>query len=342
MTYDYYEFIDRQTTCPRNMNEFGLVSGFVDQCTAWACKEKQQGQRTAPKDDARQAYMAQVKTKTVEAGNIMIPDFSNLPDSSWIGIKVKFTLETSWYSKDDRPFHVLDNPVRKDRVFGVPFMSAASWKGMLRWACRMQSGLADHFKMRNMKIDDWKDPEWILHLFGNEQSETESDKFKAGALVFYPTWFSKVGFEVINPHSRKTKAGTNPIIYEVVPANTPGFLSLLYAPLPGQVERDNIKLVKVVEKLIVGIEQLLQTYGISAKRTVGWGTANINKLEGFCKIDKKMAQNDVNPKKKILKSLQSLGELIETSVHKAVFSSEKVSDFKEQIQKHFTEKGGVQ
>ena len=69
------------------------------------------------------------------------PDHASLPDSTGFGIEVSFTLETPWYSKDDRPFHVLDNPVRKDRVFGVPFMSAASWKGLLRWAYGMKAGL---------------------------------------------------------------------------------------------------------------------------------------------------------------------------------------------------------
>lgn len=329
MTYDYYALIyKKQNACLKDMNEFGLASGFVDECIVWACKEKPQGQKMSPKDEAKQSYM--VKIKQVENFSIPEePDFSCLPDLSWLGIKVEFTLETPWHSKDDRPFHVIDNPVRKDRVFGVPFMSAASWKGMLRWACRMQSGLADHLKTHDMKIDDWKDPAWILHLFGNEQSETESDKFKAGALVFYPTWFSKVGFEVINPHSRKTKAGTNPIIYEVVPANTPGCLSLLYAPLPGQVERN-------VDKLIDTVYVLLKNYGISAKRTVGWGTANINKWKGFIKTEEK---REVVAKKKILKSFQELGA-VEPGA-KASFDANTAEDFKKQIKERFAMKGGA-
>ncbi|MCL4509267.1 MAG: RAMP superfamily CRISPR-associated protein [Chloroflexi bacterium] len=203
------------------------------------------------------------------------PRFDRLLDDSWIGFEVKFTFQTPWYSKDDRPFHVLDNPVRKDRVFGVPYMAAASWKGLLRWACRMQSGLLDHLANHNGKLDGWQDPGWIVHLFGNEKGETED--FQRGALVFYPTWFSKIGYEVINPHSRVTRAGTQPIYYEVVPANTPGTLCLLYAPLLGAVARDEVNPGATIGHLLDASEALLATYGISAKRTAGWGTARVDR-----------------------------------------------------------------
>ena len=69
-----------------------------------------------------------------------------------------------------------------------------------------------------------------MHLFGNEQGA--SSDFRQGALVFYSTPFSCLGFEVINPHSRKTRAGKNPIFYEVVPRETTGLLRILYAPVP--------------------------------------------------------------------------------------------------------------
>jgi CRISPR-associated protein Cmr2 len=220
------------------------------------------------------------------------PDFSQLPDPSWFGIEVEFSLLSPWYSKDDRPFHVLDNPVRKDRVFGVPFMSAASWKGLLRWACRMEAGLYGHLESHDMKMDGWKDPAWIVHLFGNERAEGE--EFSRGALVFYPTWFSKVGFEVINPHKRKTRAGTQPIYYEVVPAGTEGKLQLLYAPLPGEIENDKVKPAAFIDNLLDSIAALLETYGISAKRTAGWGTAKI--LDRGWKISPETGENGKNGK----------------------------------------------
>jgi CRISPR-associated protein Cmr2 len=192
---------------------------------------------------------------------------------------VGFELLTPWYSKDDRVFHVMDNPVRKDRVFGVPYMAASSWKGLLRWACRMQAGLREHLRENDGKIEGWRDPDWILHLFGNEKGEEED--FHRGALVFYPTWFDKIGFEVINPHSRERRAGTQPIYYEVVPIGTNGTLSLLYAPWPGM--KPEAKPGEIIPKLLEAIETLLTTYGISAKRTVGWGTAKITEWKAYRK-----------------------------------------------------------
>ncbi len=288
MSDDYYASIDKTD---KLSGQDSLVSGFIDKYTVLAFKSSE--------DRDKAKYLNSYIKKVLECfkedlnlpndfNNDFNSDFKNLPDSSWIGLKVNFTLKTPWYSKDDRPFHVMDNPVRKDRVFGVPFMSAASWKGMLRWACRMREGLFDHLCEHamemdgwKMKMDGWNDEKWILHLFGNERGKEEQNELKPGALVFYPTWFNSIGFEVINPHSREKRAGTHPIYYEVVPPETEGCLQLLYAPFPGQAERDKVRSADVMEKLIDAVESLLQVYGISAKRTAGWGAAKISGWEGF-------------------------------------------------------------
>lgn len=272
MIFDFYASLDKSKACPKQANEASLASGFVDGCTFWSC-------RGGEKNNARQCYMK--RTTGLKEDILNFPDgltldtdFTRLPDTTWFGLSVSFTLKSPWYSKDDHPFHVLDNPVHKDRVFGVPFMSAASWKGLLRWACRMQAGLFAHLKTHDMKMNDWKDPPWIVHLFGNEKEEQNDLRF--GTLVFYPTWFNKIGFEVINPHSRTLRAGTQPIYCEVVPAGTKGRLRLLYAPVPGEIERDKVKPTDFIDSLINSITALLETYGISAKRTAGWGTAKID------------------------------------------------------------------
>ncbi|HXG23054.1 MAG TPA: RAMP superfamily CRISPR-associated protein [Chthonomonadales bacterium] len=254
---------------------------LVDDTTVWWFRKLKR------KEDARtEIYMPIAQMLTVdEAGKVcdgldFRPDFDKLPSSAWLGFQVDFELLTPWYSKDDRVFHVLDNPVRKDRVFGVPFMAASSWKGMLRWAFRMCTKLAgpeqetEEGKLKQAKA-------WELHLFGNEKAEGEN--FHQGAQVFYPTWFDRIGFEVINPHSRERRAGTQPIYYEVAPPGAKGTLSLLYAPWPGM--EPVAEAEEVLPKLLEAIEALLTTYGISAKRTVGWGTAKILKWHAFHKTE---------------------------------------------------------
>jgi len=274
MKYDLYAELAELQACPKDRRlPEGLASGFVDGCTSWSTRGNDE------KNDARRCYMEHVSRNALKIDMIetlgLDGGFVELPDPNWIAFEIVFTLETSWYSKDDRPFHVLDNPVRKDRVFGVPFMSAASWKGLLRWACQMQECL----KRRNKSFAECKDHLWIPHLFGNEKNEDAH--FQSGALAFRPTWFSKICFEVINPHSRKTRAGTMPIYYEVVPAGTSGQLRFLYAPLPGA--RYKVKPREALGELLCATHALLGTYGISAKRTAGWGTAKIKAWKAWRK-----------------------------------------------------------
>jgi CRISPR-associated protein Cmr2 len=268
-----------------------FVTQLVDDATVWWNSELSRS------EDARaeiyipiaQAMVINTPGKVCE-GLDLRPDFSKLPSSHWLSLQVDFELLTPWYSKDDRVFHVMDNPVRKDRVFGVPFMAASSWKGMLRWACRMQVGLREHLERHNGRLDGWRDPDWILHLFGHEKGEEDHDKLRQGALVFYPTWFDRIGFEVINPHSRERRAGTQPIYYEVVPPRAKGTLSLLYAPWPRM--EPNADPQKLLPKLLEAVEVLLTTYGISAKRTVGWGTAKIEKWRAFHKTGGHVEKDD--------------------------------------------------
>lgn len=270
MSFDLYADLADQQACPsKGAIPAGLSSGFVDGCTVFATRGNDD------KNEARRRYLQQAA-----ATALRLPEELQLDRrcevrlfAGWLAVEVPFTLQTPWYSKDDRPFHVLDNPVRKDRVFGVPYMSAASWKGLLRWACRMQAGLREHLEKHDGLLGSWEDPGWIVDLFGNEKGEDST--FQQGALVFYPTWFHRIGFEVINPHSRKTRAGTQPIYYEVVPPNCKGTLRLLYAPLPGQAAREGVDAEAALGMLLEAAEKLLTVYGFSAKRTSGWGLATV-------------------------------------------------------------------
>jgi CRISPR-associated protein Cmr2 len=295
MTFDYWVELSKSARLPDEGElpaslegaAWNLASGFVDRCVEWAMRGDRQ--RIQSRDiyvEVASKTFREVASKTFSLPSALSvlrsPDFDSAHTgwpASWLGIEVGFELLTPWYSKDDRVFYVMDNPVRKDRVFGMPYMAASSWKGLLRWACRMQAGLQKHLRENDGKIEGWRDPDWILHLFGNEKGEEED--FHRGALVFYPTWFDKIGFEVINPHSRERRAGTQPIYYEVVPIGTNGTLSLLYAPWPGM--KPKAKPGEVIPKLLEAIETLLTTYGISAKRTVGWGTAKITEWKAYRK-----------------------------------------------------------
>ena len=98
-----------------------------------------------------------------------------------------------------------------------------------------------------------------------------------GRLMFYPTFFNLIDVEVINPHSRKTKAGTHPIYLECVPAGATGAFSLLSVPFDsiGRKDTDEIRAEAQRDLLLVAeaTGAMMLTYGFSAKRTSGYGTA---------------------------------------------------------------------
>ncbi len=241
------------------------------------------------------------------------PDLQLLPPGSWF-LQFTFTLAKPWISKDDDPFYVTEsvNPVRKDKVFKVPMMSAASWKGLLRWTL-MHTRLA--LKKDELTSEKFAQERFVQTLlFGDEQGEepahakgfaeyvnslnpepesrAEYERLlrayyeveskdplphHSGRLNFYPTFFNTIDVEVINPHSRKTKAGTHPIYLECVPAGASGAFSLLYVPfdLVGEdINSAKGEAAKHLRYLAPAIRALFLTYGFSAKRTSGYGVAN--------------------------------------------------------------------
>lgn len=269
MIFDLQASLAGKRVEPTATSACDLVGQLANECLAWSARDG---------NAARDRYQQRATQPTLS-----LPDELCLDEApshllaGWLALQIHFQLKTPWYSKDDRPLHVLDNPVRKDRVFGVPFMSAASWKGLLRWSCRMEHCLLDHLAKHDGKFYGWSDPPWIVHLFGNARGEDED--FSRGALQCFPTWFDKVGFEVINPHDRARRAGTQPIVYEVVPPGRKARLHLLYAPAPGRAETHRVDSAEAVGRLLDATQKLLSVYGFSAKRTAGWGIAEIQSGE---------------------------------------------------------------
>jgi CRISPR-associated protein Cmr2 len=225
-------------------------------------------------------------------------------------------------SKDDDPFYVAEsvNPVRKDKVFKVPMMSAAGWKGMLRWTA-MQIRLAE--RKDELTPEDFARERFRQTLlFGDEKGEEpeQTKDFAAyldalkpearqeyerllrsyyglkpdepflhhsGRLTFYPTFFNLIDVEVINPHKRETKAGTHPIYLECVPAGAQGTFSLLYVPFDligqneGEIRRQAAEDLKLVAE---AIKEMMLTYGFSAKRSSGFGVAKETVSGGLVQI----------------------------------------------------------
>ena len=193
-----------------------------------------------------------------------LSDLEHLPSLSFI-LRVPFKLQKPYLSKDDHTFHLLDNPVRKDKVFQTPMVASTSWKGALR---------ATFWQLGHQEDNKQEYNDQIIRLFGNDR---EDEKGQAGRLYFYPTFFDNIDkkkqLEVINPHDRKKGTGKNPILIECVPENATGEFILLYVPF-GLVKSDEVAadLLLVVE----GVEKMLTVYGFGAKTSSGFGTADVS------------------------------------------------------------------
>ena len=105
--------------------------------------------------------------------------FATLPRYSF-ALELHFELARPYLSRDDDAFYIIDNPVRKDKVFKVPFVAPTSWKGCLRSVATQ--GLLTAFARllpANPPADEaereallpklWKERVQRVVLFGNEK-----------------------------------------------------------------------------------------------------------------------------------------------------------------------------
>lgn len=253
----------------------------------------------------RDAWQKKLASSALPEAFHFLPDddaIYQMPAFSFL-LRVPFRLRKPYLSKDDATFHLLDNPVRKEKIFQVPMVAATGWKGALRASLVQHlvawwSSLNDDEQRTHRKTFLQRRIQ-MARLFGNEKgvqnddisSEVFLDKiggerlaqiyrrvvrrylsssgFFAGRLHFFPTFFDQLALEVINPHSRQSGVGERgPILIECVPQGAKGELLVLYVPFgtsdPHQIATD-------LEITAQGLQAMLTTYGFGAKTSSGFG-----------------------------------------------------------------------
>lgn len=254
-------------------------------------------------------------------------------------LHVRFIFLKPFLSKDDEVFYIHENPLAKEKVFKIPYIRASSWKGNLRWSALAEliGNLSNNGSQDERKFV-LEERARIVRIFGNEKENKEDKIFEEifpdkriddgkeinlfnhafleyairkryigengsgkGRLRCYPTFFDRISLDIINPHDRETRRGKNPITLEVVPENMFGDLYLLYFPF-GEILSDKI-IEEMKEDLLFlckTTKALLTEYGMSAKRTSGYGAARIEEIafkstvlkeyENFKDLDKLIKQ----------------------------------------------------
>ena len=123
----------------------------------------------------REAWQPDITNSIQDWGSLNLTadlpeEITHFPPGSW-ALQFTFTLRKPYISQDDSDFYILDNPVKKEWVFKVPYVAPSQWKGALR-AAMVQELVA---KLRNGGIDEQTFIEKRLqyyHLFGNEKDGT--------------------------------------------------------------------------------------------------------------------------------------------------------------------------
>jgi CRISPR-associated protein Cmr2 len=202
-------------------------------------------------------------------------DLALLPTGSF-ALQFTFTLAQPYISRDEQDFYIIDNPIRKDKILGLPYVASTSWKGSLRAALWQLGSRAQD--------------EAICRLFGNEKGEENQDKLHAGRLYFFSTFFTQKSLEIINPHDRERRVGKNPILFESVPGGvkgTTGNFTLLYVPFDriGKGEKKTREQVAQDLQLVAeGVQAMFRIYGFGAKTSSGFGHANEPVANGLLRL----------------------------------------------------------
>lgn len=258
------ESLLRATQSPSAIYHFLVATKRADE-TAFRTKWQDNNREIdGLRNDLRNYYK-----ENFESPNI---DLAMLPTYSFV-LQFIFTLAQPYISRDEQDFYIIDNPVRKDKVFGLPYTASTSWKGSLR-AALWQLGYES------------KDTS-ITHLFGNEKETEDQVLLHAGCLYFFPTFFTQKGLEIINPQNRRLRAGEKPISFESVPIGATGTFTLLYVPfdLISKGEKETRNQVAEELKLVAsGIQAMFRDYGFGAKTSSGFGLAKETVSKGTLRL----------------------------------------------------------
>ncbi|MBM3203930.1 hypothetical protein FJZ55_08525 [Candidatus Woesearchaeota archaeon] len=227
-----------------------------------------------------------------KAGLTAAPSLSVLPAGSAI-LTLKFRLLSPLLTKDDDPFYLFDNPVRRDHIFGVPYLAAASVKGLSVDAYQrgfIQSqdwsalGDEDAVRTRQFRIRDGH----ARRLFGLADDGVQVESSQAGRLHFGPVWFPSVQYLVMNPMKGDGSGlGSLPIQFEAIAplmadGKTPveAELHVFYFNPAGAPESDTATVRGDLARWLAAVAAWWPVMGLGAKRLAGYGA--IEPVSAIC------------------------------------------------------------
>jgi CRISPR-associated protein Cmr2 len=197
---------------------------------------------------------------------------------------LEFTLCTPLLSQDDDPFYLFDNPVRKDHIFGMPYLSAAAVKGLSvdayqrafpsMMGVELDKNRKAIERLRGYRAQD----SHSLRLFGIDDDGGHRDTCYTGRLHFSPIWFKEVQFLVMNQKDDETAIGTLPIQFEVMAPNQKSILEVIYFNPYGVPHSDETTVREDLARWLAAVAVWWRNLGLGAKRLAGYGAIDFEKV----------------------------------------------------------------
>ena len=199
-----------------------------------------------------------------------------------------FRLLTPLLTKDDDPFYLFDNPARKDHLLGLPYLSAASLKGLSADAYQrafpnprswLELGKDDPDRTRAFRQAD----PHAKRLFGiaddGVKIENEKNPSEKGRLHFSPVWFNQLQLLVMNPGDQARAVGTFPIQFEAIAPNQTGVLEVIYFNPHGAKDSDQTTVRADLARWLAAVATWWPALGLGGKRLAGYGAIQIESVE---------------------------------------------------------------
>jgi len=201
----------------------------------------------------------------------------------WGGLYVSFviTLAGPYLSRDDRVFHLIhENPVRREWAFWVPMVAASTWKGNVR------AGARTLVQTKENKAEWGSRLEQLLGTEPPEGGAEDADGLRQGRVQFFPTYFSAVDLDVLNPQNRTKRVGTVPILLERVPEGQKGRFGFYYIPYDlGHREDREVERKRDLRLLGTAIAAMFVEVGFGAKKTIANHGTVVDNVEGMVMAD---------------------------------------------------------
>lgn len=201
-------------------------------------------------------------------------------------LRLDFSLKTPLLTAEQDSYTLFDNALRKDRLFLLPHLSAASLMGLAVDAYQRTfppnqswETLGDNETTRILVYR--RQDASAGRLFGLTADEDDTDDEAGtrpnalasgkGRLRCEPAWFHQVQFLVMNPQRPGTATGSQPIQFEAVAPGQAATLELTYFNPAGAAESDENSVRADLARLLLSLAYWWPALGLGAKRLAGYG-----------------------------------------------------------------------